>query len=168
MRALPVKKLSLCAVLAAAALGIFVLEAQIPLPVPVPGMKLGLSNVVTVFALFALGRKEAAGILTVRILLGNLVTGQVTALLYALAGGLLSFLTMALLRRWLKQDQIWVAGALGGMAHNIGQMAVALALTQTSALLLYLPVLLLCGILAGAFTGLCAQLLLHRFPKEKF
>lgn len=163
-----VRRLALCALLTALALGIFVLEAQIPLPVPVPGLKLGLSNVVTLFALFALGRKEAAAILLIRVLLGNLITGQVSALLYSLAGSLLSFFSMALLVSLLKQSQVWVAGVIGGLAHNLGQMAAAMAVTQTPSLLLYLPVLLLCGILTGAFTGLCAQLLLRRLPTEKF
>lgn len=168
MKPLQVRRLALCALLAAVALGIFVLEAQIPLPVPIPGLKLGLSNIVILFALFALGWKEAAAILLVRILLGNFFTGQVTAMLYSLGGGLLSFLAMLLLSRFLKPSQIWVAGVVGGLMHNLGQMAVAVAITRTPSLLLYLPVLLLCGIFAGAFTGLCAQLLLHRFPTEKF
>ena len=149
------RRLALSAVLAAIALTIFVLEAQIPLPLPVPGLKLGLSNVVTLFALAVL----------VRIVLGNIFTAQIMALLYSLAGGLLSFAVMALLLRVLKRSQLWVAGVFGGIAHNLGQMAVAVAVTGTPALLMYLPVLLLCGIVTGAFTGLCAQLLRNRLTK---
>lgn len=84
------RRLVLCAVLCAVALGIFVLEAQIPLPLPFPGIKLGLSNIVTLLALALLGWKEALGIVLGRVLLGNLLLGQPSALLYALAGGLLS------------------------------------------------------------------------------
>ena len=157
-----VRRLALCALLAAVALTIFVLEAQIPLPAPIPGLKLGLSNIVILFTLFALGRKEALAVLLVRILLGNLFTGQLMAMLYSLCGGLLSFLVMALLRRKLPVGQIWVAGVLGGLCHNIGQMAVAVAVTQSEQLLYYLPVLELCGLLTGAFTGLCAQLLYQK------
>ena len=69
---------------------------------------------------------------------------------------------MALLRRALKPEQLWVCGVLGGIAHNLGQMAVALAITRTAGLLLYLPVLLLCGALTGALTGICGQLLAKR------
>ena len=159
------RRLALSAVLAAIALTIFVLEAQIPLPLPVPGLKLGLSNVVTLFALAVLGWKEAMVILLVRIVLGNIFTAQIMALLYSLAGGLLSFAIMALLLRVLKRSQLWVAGVFGGIAHNLGQMAVAVAVTGTPALLMYLPVLLLCGIVTGAFTGLCAQLLRNRLTK---
>ena len=141
-----VKRLTRCALLTAIALAIFVLEAQIPIPFPVPGMKLGLSNIITLFALFSFGWKDALAIVVIRILLGNLASGQV----------------MALLLRILTAKQVWVAGVAGGLLHNLGQMAVALAVTRTPGLLIWLPVLLLCGLVTGLFTGLCAQLLLRR------
>jgi heptaprenyl diphosphate synthase len=159
------RKLAISALLAAVALTIFVLEAQIPLPLPIPGAKPGLSNIVTIFALFILGPKYALAIVVLRIVLGNIFAGQMMALFFSLAGGLLSFCAMALVARFLPPKQVWVAGVIGGIAHNIGQMAVALALTQTAQLLLYAPLLLLCGIIAGIFTGLCAQLLLLRRRK---
>ena len=162
-----VRRLTACAILSAVALTIFVLEAQIPVPLPVPGLKLGLSNVVTVFALAVLGWREALAIVLVRILLGNLVTGQASAILYALAGGLLSFAAMVLLRRVLKPGQLWLCGVFGGIMHNIGQMAVAVAITRTVGLLLYLPVLLLCGVATGALTGVCGQLLAKRVPSDR-
>ena len=64
------------ALLAAIALTIFMVEAQIPPLIPVPGVKLGLSNIVTVFAVFAMGPKEAASILFVRIFLGAVFAGN--------------------------------------------------------------------------------------------
>ncbi len=157
-----VRRLALCALFSAIALTIFVLEAQIPPFLPVPGFKLGLSNIVTLLALLSLGWKEALAILLVRIVLGNLATGQVMAIFYALAGGLLSFVCMKLSLYILKPQQIWVSGTLGGVAHNIGQMLVAVAVTQTAALFVYLPVLLLCGIVTGTMTGFCAQILKNR------
>lgn len=160
-----VRRLALCALLTGIALTIFVVEAQFPLPVPVPGMKLGLSNIVTLFALSVFGWKEALAILLVRVFLGNLVTGQMMSLFYSLAGGLLSFVCMALILRILKQEQRWVAGVTGGITHNIGQMAVALFVTRTPALLAYFPVLILCGILTGALTGLVAQLLIQKLRR---
>lgn len=166
---MPVRRLTVCSLLTAVALTIFVLEAQIPLPLPVPGLKLGLSNVVTVFALAVLGWKEALAIVLLRIVLGNLLIGQSLAMLYSLAGGLLSFLCMALILRVLKKHQLWICGVFGGIAHNIGQMAVAAAVTATPALWMYLAVLIPCGILTGAFIGLCAQLLrkmLFRKPHD--
>ena len=165
MKAARVRKLALLALLTAIALTIFVVEAQFPLPVPVPGMKLGLSNIVTLFALSAFGWKEALAILLVRVFLGNLITGQMMSLFYSLAGGLFSFLCMALILRVLKQNQLWVAGVIGGIAHNCGQMAVAVFVTRTAALLAYFPVLILCGILTGALTGLVAQLLIQKLRR---
>ncbi len=156
------KRLALCALYAAIALTIFVLEAQIPPLLPLPGIKLGLSNIVTLFALCSLGGKEAFAIVLVRIVLGNLATGRVSAIFYALGGGILSFLTMLFAMRFVKPSQLWVVGVLGGLAHNIGQTCVAVAITQTVELFVYLPVLLLCGIVTGALTGLCAQILQNR------
>ena len=69
---------------------------------------------------------------------------------------------MTLLRRVVRENQIWVCGTLGGIAHNLGQLSAAALISKTSGLLLYLPVLILCGMVTGAFTGLCAQLLLQR------
>lgn len=165
MKRTSVRRLALLAILTAIALTIFVVEAQFPLPVPVPGMKLGLSNIVTLFALSVLGWKEALAILLVRVFLGNLITGQMMSLFYSLAGGLLSFACMALILRILKKDQLWVAGVIGGITHNIGQTAVAVFVTRTPALLAYLPVLILCGILTGALTGLVAQLLIQKLRR---
>lgn len=160
------RRLAQTALLSAIALAIFVLEAQIPLFLPVPGVKLGLANVVTVFALATLGRREALAIVVVRVLLGNLASGQGMALLFSLAGGLLSWLVMALILPVLRKNQLWVAGVLGGIAHNVGQMAVALAVTCTPSLLWYLAILLLCGMGTGTLTGLTAQLLRDRLPRE--
>lgn len=156
------RKLTLMALLTAIALTIFMIEAQIPALVPIPGIKLGLSNIVTVFAVFLLGGKEAAGILFVRIFLGAIFSGQFSTVIYSAAGGLLAWLTAVGLKRILTQTQIWVAGCLGAIAHCIGQMAVAVAVTGTPGLLIYLPVMILCAVLTGLFTGLSAQLLLNR------
>lgn len=161
------KKQIRMAMLSAIALAIFWVEAQIPVPVPVPGVKLGLANVVTVYAVFALGTWEAAGILLIRVLLGSLFSGQIVSLLYSAAGGALAFLTVLGLRRILTEKQIWAASCLSAVAHNLGQIAVAIAITQTPALLYYLPVLLASGLITGLFTGLAAQALVLHFKKIK-
>ncbi len=150
------------AMLTAVALTIFVVENQIPSPVPLPGVKLGLSNIITVFAVFALGGREAAAILFVRIFLGAVFAGNFSTVLYSGAGGLCALLTTVALRRVVREEQIFIASCLGAMTHSVGQMAVAVAVTGTPGLLIYLPALLACSILTGAFTGLCAQLLVRR------
>lgn len=156
------KRLTRAAVLAAMALGIFIVELQLPNLTPIPGVKLGLANIVTVFSMFLLGPADTLAILLTRILLGSLFSGQVMALAYSLAGGLLCYLLMLLLRKLLTMKQIWVCGVLGAVAHNLGQMAVAIVVTGTPAILVYLPVLMVSGIAAGLFTGLCAQFAVRR------
>ena len=159
------KKLTRMALLAAIALTIFMVEAQIPALVPIPGVKLGLANIVTVFAVFAMGSKEAAAILFVRIFLGAVFAGNFSTIFYSAAGGALAIGVTILLRKVLTDKQLWVAGVLGAIAHSIGQMAMAIAITSTVGLLTYLPMMILCSIITGLFTGLCAQLLLNRGEK---
>lgn len=160
-----VKTMTRMALLSAIALTIFWVEAQIPMPIPVHGVKLGLANVVTVYAVFSLGAWEAGGILLVRVLLGSLFSGQMMSLLYSAVGGVLALLTALGLKRILTGTQIWVASCFSAVAHNLGQIAVAIAITRTPALLSYLPVLLVSGLLTGLFTGLAAQTLLQHLHK---
>ena len=162
------KKLTRLALLSAVALGLFVLEAQLPNPVPVPGVKLGLSNIVTVWTVFSMGPASALIVLCVRIFLGGLFTGQLMSLAFSAAGGLLSWLAMLALRRILTQRQIWVASVIGGICHNIGQILMAMLVTATTGLVVYLPVLVASGIAAGLFTGLCAQFLRNHMQKLRF
>lgn len=159
------KRMTRMALLCAIALTIFMLEAQIPPIVPLPGVRLGLANIVTVFAVFVLSPGEAGGILAGRIFLGSVFAGNFSMIFYSAAGGLLAILMTILLRKILTRKQIWVAGCLGAAAHAVGQMAMAVLLTGTPSILLYLPALLLCSLIAGLFTGLCAQVLINRGKK---
>ena len=156
------KKLTLLALLAAIALTIFMVEAQIPALVPIPGIKLGLANIVTVFTVFTLGAKEGAAVLFVRIFLGAVFAGNFSTIFYSAAGGACAIGVTILLKIVLTKKQLWVAGALGAIAHSIGQMAMAIALTGTPGLIAYLPVMIVVSILTGTFTGLCAQFLVNR------
>lgn len=157
-----VKKLVTLALLSAIALTIFMVEAQIPALVPIPGVKLGLANIVTVFTVFALGAKEGAAVLLVRVFLGAVFAGNFSTIFYSAAGGACAIAVTILLRKILTKNQLWVAGCLGAVAHSIGQMAMAILLTGTPGLLVYLPVMVAVSIVTGLFTGLCAQLLIHR------
>ncbi len=156
------RKLTQMALLSAIALTIFVVEAQIPALVPIPGIKLGLANIVTVFAVFTLGSWEAILILAVRIFLGAVFAGNFSTIFYSVAGGALAILSAIALKRVLKKHQLWVAGTVGAIAHSVGQMAMAMLLTATPGLAIYLPVMILCSIFTGTFTGLCAQVLVNR------
>ena len=154
------KRLTRLALLTAIALTIFMVELQIPSPVPVPGVKLGLSNIVTVYCTVLYGPWSALSVLLCRVILGAVFSGRIAALAYSLAGGLLSWALMCLLRRVVTERQIWVLSILGGLFHNIGQILAAMVITGTPSIAVYFPVLALSGMAAGLFTGLCAQALL--------
>lgn len=156
------KKLTLMALLTAIALTIFMIEAQIPPIVPLPGVKLGLANIITVFAVFALGPREAASILFCRIFLGAVFAGNFSTIFYSAAGGTLAILATILLRKLLTNKQLWVAGAIGAVAHSVGQVGMAILITGTPGIIVYLPPLICISIATGCFTGLCAQFLVNR------
>ena len=160
-----VKKMVLLALFTAIALTIFMIEAQIPPLVPIPGVKLGLANIVTVFVVFAFRGRDGAAVLFVRIFLGAVFAGNFSTILYSAAGGFCAIAVTVGMKKLLTTRQLWVAGALGAMAHNIGQMAAAVAISQTPSLVIYLPLLLAIAIVTGSLTGLCAQILLHRGEK---
>ena len=156
------KRLARLGILTAVALIIFIVELQIPNPFPIPGVKLGLANIVTVYAVYRYRPSEVAVMAGVRILLGSVFSSNIMALLYSACGSLLCLLGMLLLRRVIDEKHLWLASVFGAVLHNTGQMAAALLVTQTPSLLFYYPFLLVSGCLAGLFTGLCTQLILPR------
>lgn len=159
------RKLTHMALLTAIALTIFMVEAQIPNPIPIQGVKLGLANIVTVYAIFTLGAAPALMILVVRVVLGSIFAGQMMALWYSMAGGFLCWLAMLGMRRLAGREQLWVCSVVGAVFHNVGQILVAILVTGTPALVIYFPVLLVSGMLAGLFTGVCAQALLRHMDR---
>lgn len=160
------KQMTTNALLTAIALTIFMVEAQIPSPIPIPGVKLGLANVITVFAMFAYTPKDAFQILTVRVFLGSVFSGQISTFLYSFAGGIFCFVAMYLLRRIFIDSQLWISSIIGAIFHNIGQMTVAVLVTGTPGIAVYLPVLMVSGIIAGTFTGFSAQFLYNKLKKQ--
>lgn len=156
------KKLIYSALLTATALIMFLIELQIPPLSPIPGIKPGLSNIITLFCLYTLGGKWALQVLLCRICLGCFLTGQASAILYSLAGGLPALGLSCLLKRHFHGNQLWVASVFSAITHNVCQLLCAIFLTATPSLLFYLPVLLIAGIIAGAFTGVAAQGVLQR------
>lgn len=151
------RKLTIMSLLTAIALMIFIVEAQIPPLVPVPGVKMGLSNIVTLFSIFWLGRKEAFYILLCRILLGSIFAGHMLTLMYSLSGGLLSFTIISLFYRTFSLKALWIPSIISGIFHNIGQILCAIYVTGTTAIAAYLPLLIISGCITGFFTGLLAQ-----------
>lgn len=156
------KKLTKLAMLTTLALIMFIIELQIPNPVPIPGVKLGLANIVTVYALYHYRAGEVCMLVAARIILGAIFSGNMIAILYSLTGGMLCLAGMLLLRKSISEKYIWVCSVMGAVLHNIGQIAVAVVITGTAAIIAYLPFLLVSGCIAGAFTGVCAQMLIER------
>lgn len=161
------KRLTHNALLLGIALIIFMLEAQLPSLTPISGIKMGLSNIITVWAMFVLGPVDAAMILLGRIVLGAVFSGNMSVILYSGAGGLLSFFAMMLLRTVLTERQIFAASAIAAVFHNLGQILVAVMITHSEALWAYFPILCVSGIIAGTFTGLCAQFMILHMRKQK-
>ena len=162
-----VKRLTELSVLTAAALIIFVIELQIPNPFPIPGVKLGLANIITVYAVYRYKPYEAAAVTAVRLILGSVFAGNLAALIYSASGAALCLIGMLILRRFIDEKHIWIASVFGAVLHNTGQMAAALIITQTPQLIAYYPFLLVSGCLAGAFTGVCAQIVISRLHKKQ-
>ncbi|WP_346669986.1 Gx transporter family protein [uncultured Subdoligranulum sp.] len=148
------QRLARAALLTALALGLSWMERFIPLQllVPLPGIKLGLANLVTLFALYFLGGRMALAILCVRCLLGSLFGGGVTAFCFSIIGGLLALAVMALARR-LPVLSVYGVSILGAAAHHVGQILVAVALLRSGYVVAYLPFLLLVAIATGFLTG---------------
>ena len=149
--------------MAALALGLSYLESRLPVFFAVPGMKLGLTNIVVLIALYRRGAKEAFFINLVRILLAGFTFGSLSSMIYSLAGGIASFLAMIVCKRSGRFSMTGVSVA-GGVAHNIGQTVVAAAVLETEALLWYLPFLLIAGTAAGLVIGLMGSGVLRRLP----
>ena len=157
------KRLVLLAMLTAVAMILSYVESLLP-SVGIPGVKMGLANIAVIFALLRFGWKEAAVLSLVRVVLVSLLFGSVGAMLYSLAGAVLSLAVMALLRRIDRFSTVGISVA-GGVAHNAGQILMAMLILQTKQLLGYLPVLAVSGIAGGVLTALVAALLIRRIPE---
>lgn len=136
-------------------------EAQIPVFFAVPGMKLGLTNIVVLFALYCIGARSAVGINILRVVLVALLFGNGASLIYSMAGAALSGLVMIGLKKtgWFGMVTVSIAG---GVAHNIGQILTAALLVRTRAVLWYLVVLWFTGIVSGAVIGMIGAAICSR------
>ena len=146
------KKLTLCGLLTALAVVLSLVERLFPLDavVPVPGVKLGLANVVTLFALTRVSARDALAVVVCRVAISSLLMGSVTAFLFSLLGGLFSLTVMwALLRAEGRFCSLLGVSVAGAAAHNIGQVAAAVFWMQTGAVIAYLPLLLVMSVPLG-------------------
>lgn len=136
-------------------------EAILPISVGIPGVKLGLANIVVVFALYRLRPSEAFLINVVRIVLVSFLFGNLSMMIYSLAGGAASFAAMVLIKRSGKFS-IYGVSVVGGIFHNVGQLIVAMLVLETASLVYYGPVLLIAGVVTGLVIGITANEVLKR------
>ena len=147
------KKVAFIGLLIAFGLALSFLESLIPQVIPIPGVKLGLANFAVLMTLYLFGFKEALIMNFARILLASMMFGSAFSFFYALSGALLSILIEVLLIKIDKMSEIGVSVA-GGIAHNVGQILLAIIITKTIGVLYYLPFLIVSGILAGIVIGI--------------
>ncbi len=157
------RRLALSALLVAVMLMLGYVESLIP--TGIPGVKLGLSNSVLILAICWLGIPAAFALMFAKILLSAFLFSGVGAMLYALAGGLLSLTAMCLLCRGGRFGLVATAVA-GAVLHNVGQVAAAMLILKTDGLVWYMGVLMLVGLAMGFVTGTVAQILDKRIPKS--
>lgn len=156
------RALATLSLLVAAAMLLSYVEHLLPGFVPIPGVKLGLANVATVFALYTLGRRYAVAVTLVRVLLSALLFGNAVGLIYSVSGAVLALLGMCVLKSLPLFSEIGVSVA-GGVLHNAGQIVAAALVMKTAGLVaVYLPVLLVSGTVAGTAIGVASGLLLKQ------
>ena len=155
------RKIAMCGVLTTLAMIFSYIESIIPIPIPVPGIKLGVANIAIVSVLYIVGAKEAFVVDVLRITLTALLFGNLNSFLFSMFGGVLSIVVMIILKkmRWLSEIGVSVAG---GVTHNIGQIVAAIWIMGSSAIALYLPVLLISGVITGIVICIVAGMVMKR------
>lgn len=161
---LTTRQLVTLSALIAVAMILSYVESMIPAFVAVPGVKIGLSNIATVFALYALGWPYAICVSVVRVLLSALLFGNFVSLIYSLSGAALALAVMILLKKIDKFSTIGVSVA-GGVCHNAGQILAACIVMETAAISVYLIPLIVSGTIAGVVIGLVSGNLVERIKK---
>lgn len=147
------RKIALFGMMVALAFIFSYLESLVAINGLLPGMKLGLANIVVMTALYLFGEKEAFAISLIRILLVGFSFGNMSTLLYSLAGGILSCVVMILAKKWNLFSTVGVS-VLGALFHNIGQILVAVWMLESNVLFHYLPILMITGTVTGVLIGI--------------
>ena len=160
------ERIAVCGMLLALMLVLGFVESRLPVAAGVPGIKLGLSNGVLIFAVYMLNVPAAYLLMGLKVLLSGMLFGSPSAMMYAFAGGLLSLTVMVLLSRMKGLSPV-VVSMVGGLAHNVGQVLLAMFILNTPKLIYYMAILMVVGLVTGLATGLAASGIISRFRKEK-
>ncbi len=151
------RSVAFCGMFTAVAIVMGYIESFIVVPGLLPGMKLGLANCVILFVLMRYGVGWAALVSIVRIIVVNSLLGNMTAVAFSLAGAALSILVMSLLKKSGRFSMVGMSLA-GGVAHNLGQVLVAMVIFENVGMFYYFPALIVTGVVAGIFVGIAAGL----------
>lgn len=154
------KLTALCGVFTSLAMILSYLESLVPITFAVPGIKLGLANIVTIIALHKLGLRPTIIISVGRIILSGILFGNVTVIVYSLAGAFFSILVMALVKL-VKAFTVTGVSIAGAVAHNAGQLLVAVIVLENMNIMYYLLVLGIAGAIAGTLIGILASVIMR-------
>lgn len=149
-------KVTFLGLLLAFALILSYIESVIPFYFGIPGMKLGLANMAVLLALYCYGAGEAFVLSVIRVTLASFLFGNLYSLIYSGMGALCSFAVMLLMKKTGRFSMTGVSIG-GGVFHNLGQIAVAMAVIETLGGLYYVPVLMIAGMATGALIGIAAS-----------
>lgn len=159
------QKIARFGLLTAAALVLGYVESFIPLVPGIPGIKLGLANTMILYAIYIYGASGGVLMMLAKVILSGFLFAGVSAMLYSLAGGILSLAVMLLVKKFCRASVVGVS-VCGACAHNIGQLAVASFVVGTRAIFSFLPILLASALIAGIVTGLAARLVLKALDRR--
>ena len=155
------KKIAFLGLFVALAFVLSYIEYMLPLNIGIPGAKIGLANLVVMVALYTVGDKNAIALSIIRVVLVGLTFGNISMMMYSLAGAALSLCVMLTAKKLGKLSVTGVS-VLGGVFHNIGQIIVAMLVLETQSLLYYLPFLIVIGTITGVLIGFVANLITTR------
>jgi heptaprenyl diphosphate synthase len=154
------KKLAYMGLFCALAILMGYIEAILPIHIGIPGVKLGIVNIIIIFVFYTLGWKEALTISVIRIFVVGFLFGNLYSILFSLAGGVLSFLVMLILKKF--HFHILTVSIAGGITHNLGQLLIASFVVQVYSLMYFMPIMIVAGVAAGAVIGYLGHLAIKR------
>ena len=137
------------------------IETLIPVNFGVPGIKLGLANLMLVIVIYKWNLKSGILLGISKVLLSNALFGNLSSMLFGLAGMFCSILLMGILKH-RKRFGVVVISMIGGIAHNIGQIFMAALVLRTISIISYMPVLMIAGMITGICIGVLANSIIKR------
>lgn len=161
MKKMTTKKTAQLGVYIALAMILSYVESLIPFSFGIPGIKLGLTNVVTVIMMYTYGIPGALGVAVLRAVLSGFMFGNAFSIIYSVAGCVLSFIFMYILKK-TNHFAIISVSAAGGVMHNVGQLIVAANIVKTYSVIYYAPVLIIAGVFTGIIIGIVSDEIVKR------